>query len=386
MAAFDPASITDVENFMSEAWDHAAIKAALDAMDTRTTAQIANTWSKYSSDAVGAMNAFDAAFRQEIPENWSGRAAEAVRSRVEEYSNTRLNVALQLGGVATSLFSAIDAVATLKGKIGAPAQRASVEQYEAMAWSGNSRSAADAALEAQARVDMQTLYPPAYQHTDSRVPSFDPPPPLGSAPEPDPGRPQAQSDGSPEASPIDATSETDSSEQSDGGTESVPENSSPTNAAPTSTTPASTLPASAGTGPGGESGQPRSWMQNPGEAAAGSRAGSGAAGGYSPGSGGGGYGSSGYGQGAAQRTSGFGTPANPGAATAAGSAPSVRGGAAASGGARGMGAVGMGGIGAARAQGGDDKEHQTPDYLINVDNGNELIGKLPPVAPPVIGG
>ncbi|SDI95214.1 hypothetical protein SAMN05444695_12327, partial [Rhodococcus triatomae] len=33
----------------------------------------------------------------------------------------------------------------------------------------------------------------------------------------------------------------------------------------------------------------------------------------------------------------------------------------------------------------DDKEHKTPSYLVNMENGNELIGDLDPVAPPVIG-
>ncbi|MEV0945591.1 hypothetical protein [Rhodococcus sp. NPDC049939] len=33
----------------------------------------------------------------------------------------------------------------------------------------------------------------------------------------------------------------------------------------------------------------------------------------------------------------------------------------------------------------EDTEHETPSYLINMENGNELIGDLDPVAPPVIG-
>jgi hypothetical protein len=46
-----------------------------------------------------------------------------------------------------------------------------------------------------------------------------------------------------------------------------------------------------------------------------------------------------------------------------------------------MGAPGRGAAG----NGDGDTEHQTPSYLITVDNGNDLIGKLDPVAPPVIG-
>ncbi len=52
--------------------------------------------------------------------------------------------------------------------------------------------------------------------------------------------------------------------------------------------------------------------------------------------------------------------------------------------ASGMGA-GMMGAPGARGGGDSDKEHKTPGYLITLDNGNELIGKFPAVAPPVIG-
>ncbi|WP_072688079.1 hypothetical protein [Rhodococcus marinonascens] len=44
--------------------------------------------------------------------------------------------------------------------------------------------------------------------------------------------------------------------------------------------------------------------------------------------------------------------------------------------------VGAAGAGAGKSE---DAEHKTPSYLINMDNGNELIGDLDPVAPPVIG-
>ena len=52
------------------------------------------------------------------------------------------------------------------------------------------------------------------------------------------------------------------------------------------------------------------------------------------------------------------------------------------------GMPGVGGMGAAggRGTGDNDGEHTTPGYLIDVGNGSELIGDLPLVAPPVLGG
>lgn len=51
------------------------------------------------------------------------------------------------------------------------------------------------------------------------------------------------------------------------------------------------------------------------------------------------------------------------------------------------GAPGMGGMHppGARGRGEDDDEHKIPSYLVNVHNGNALIGKIDKVAPPVIG-
>lgn len=64
------------------------------------------------------------------------------------------------------------------------------------------------------------------------------------------------------------------------------------------------------------------------------------------------------------------------------------GGAGVRGGAMGMGGMGMAPMGGAHGRGGkgeDDDEHQTPEFLINWDNGNELFGDLPKASPGVIG-
>lgn len=52
------------------------------------------------------------------------------------------------------------------------------------------------------------------------------------------------------------------------------------------------------------------------------------------------------------------------------------------------GAAGMGGMGGhgQKGQGEDDLEHKSADYLVTEENTNELIGDMPMVAPPTIGG
>ncbi|OHT81315.1 hypothetical protein [Mycobacteroides saopaulense] len=95
--------------------------------------------------------------------------------------------------------------------------------------------------------------------------------------------------------------------------------------------------------------------------------------------------------------SGTGTLSGPGALRggpgvpgpgAGGTNPAGIGGAGIRGGGIGMGGMGMAPMGGAHGRGGkgeDDDEHQTPEFLINWDNGNELFGDLPKASPGVIG-
>lgn len=72
-----------------------------------------------------------------------------------------------------------------------------------------------------------------------------------------------------------------------------------------------------------------------------------------------------------------------------GESANARGGAAGAAGAGGRaGAAGMGGMAGQgqRGQGEDDLEHKSADYLVNEENTNEIIGDMPLVAPPTIGG
>ncbi|MUM20533.1 hypothetical protein FZI91_02280 [Mycobacterium sp. CBMA271] len=77
----------------------------------------------------------------------------------------------------------------------------------------------------------------------------------------------------------------------------------------------------------------------------------------------------------------------PGASGGTGSTGTGAGGAGMRGGTMPMGM--MGGAGGAHGRGGqsegNDDEHETPDYLIDLNNGNELFGDLPKASPGVIG-
>lgn len=124
-----------------------------------------------------------------------------------------------------------------------------------------------------------------------------------------------------------------------------------------------------------------------GGTAHGSTSGGGGASGFGSGAvGGGAVGSGGFGGAGSNGRAIFTGPVQPGAAPGAGAAATgaaAGGSTARPGSARPPMGMPMAGRGAGAGQ--DDTEHQTPSYLINVENGNELIGDLAPVAPPVIG-
>ncbi|OHU30840.1 hypothetical protein BKG76_03740 [Mycobacteroides franklinii] len=78
----------------------------------------------------------------------------------------------------------------------------------------------------------------------------------------------------------------------------------------------------------------------------------------------------------------------PGLGGGTGTNPAGIGGAGVRGGAMGMGGMGMAPMGGAHGHGSkgeEDDEHETPEFLINWDNGNELFGDLPKASPGVIG-
>ncbi|OAT66294.1 hypothetical protein AWB85_16215 [Mycobacteroides immunogenum] len=106
--------------------------------------------------------------------------------------------------------------------------------------------------------------------------------------------------------------------------------------------------------------------------------------GYSPSTTGTGAGA-GLGAGMGGLRSGLGAGGLPGGAAGGGTNPAGIGGAGARGGMMPMGMMGGAGAHGRGGQGGEDDEHETPDYLISLDNGNELFGELPKASPGVIG-
>ncbi|WP_370181375.1 hypothetical protein [Rhodococcus wratislaviensis] len=377
----DPAYIKDPENFHSDQWDHARIASAVAGMNVENVSGIARAWAELGTTAHDAIVEFSDAIKKTISESWQGAAASAAYGETERYSSSASQAQAQLHGVAGALTPLAETVASLRSQV--PETIGTGLWDKLTPWDTDTEDEYYR-REGEAREKMATIYNPGLATSDGNVPSFTKPESIVDVPSGPSGPGVDQASGTPSSSdrvggpnvgqpnsgdaPVRDPSAADTPSAADGTQQNA------ATAPSAATTPAATAPASVT----GDQAQGRSGM--PPSADSSSGAGSRSAGG---GSGGGGLGVGGLG-------GGVGAGNRPGAVARPGTAPGVAGvnaGGRAGAGMRGTGPMGggmMGGAGAGRG-GGEDKEHKTPDYLITLDNGNELIGKLPLVSPPVIG-
>ncbi|WP_165497177.1 PPE domain-containing protein [Rhodococcus sp. ABRD24] len=433
--AYDPPVLTSPEAF--ESMSHEQIKSAVDAMSAEPLRASAEGWTRIGDSLEQALNEFRDFIGTTIGDNWKGIAADRANQATARYAEESTQLAAAGKLVGTKISEAATGVSQVKATMPPVAERSILETVfdVVVPVSGMFKRLAHDRDEAhdQAVQIMRTVYTPVMQQADTNVPTLPAPPqvtndgveqpsnrqpglgapsggrlgshdpyaqpaassphpgtPLPGADQPSAGAPGADA---PRVSPYAPAADNAANDES-------PFTSNPnTTAAQINPASAWTAPAAAGaTGDTARFGQPGYSGTGlgtstgyagggPGAGVGGSGAGGGfgsggiLSGGYGSGAGGGGAGGGGAGGGGA---SGGGGPSASPAGGAAGQGNA--GAAAAANGRTGTAAVGgMAPGAAARGRGDDDQEHKTPGYLMNVDNGNELIGKLPLAAPPVIG-
>lgn len=373
--------VTDVVNF-GEQFDHQQLYDAVQSMDVEAVASLSRTWAALGASAAETVEAFaDKAIRR-IDEGWIGTAGTAVRISIESYKKTAPTLQEAVSSVTAPLEAVASAVTRLRAEM---PEVQPLNLYDDLTpWQSNMDK------EHYRRRDlafdlMRRHYPPAVQTVDTTIPVFDELRQSVKFPDAAGGGFGGGSGGgggygggggggfgggagggmNPDAGVEYSPLVPDGSNPDAGGASGV-DSSGLSNLADAaaSTTAASAGGVGAGVGPVGS---PASFGAGaPGSGGSGS--GSGGAMGVSPLTGG--------------VPSGTGAPSNAGAGTGGGR-PSAG---AAAGRVPGGGMMGAGGAGGRGAGGGgDEREHKVPDYLINIDNGNELIGRLPPAVEPVIG-
>ncbi|MFI6431402.1 hypothetical protein [Rhodococcus oryzae] len=414
-----PSVVPDSFDSMS----HEAIKSAVDAMSADPIQASAEGWAKIGSSLGEGLAEFNQFISDEIKGKWEGVAAEAAVTATAAYvaDSDKLAVAGRL--VGTKVAEAATGISQVKATMPAVEATSALESLVNVALPsvGMVKQLVHGKDEArqQAIQIMKTVYMPVMQQADTNVPILPRPAPGPIPPKviPDstsggpgiggpsgynpsgytgpgdaPIAPTRQGDGnvpsagSPGADPSDPNSGANPLSPDASGSGADGSNSPFAQTDPSS---AWTAPAAAGGADGTNSGLGTgtgAGAGSGGHGAAGSGSGLGASGGsgasYGAGAGGGLGAAGGLGGSSRGLGGGMGVPGAAGGVAGAGGAGGGAAGAAGRPGAMGGGMA----PGGSRANGDDDTEHKTPSYLVNVDNGNELVGRLPKVAPPVIGG
>lgn len=377
-----PTSVV-VESF--ESMSHAQIKVQVDSLQPRDVYESSQSWRKAEEMVTDLIGAFRREIGAIIASDWEGDAANRARDGVNRYAGESEKLGQTFTLVGNKMEEAYSGFAQTKQQMPEPDTRSIGDYVRAgipmlMGNPGGITKLIAAGDEAhqEAIQVMNTVYAPVVRQADAGVPTL--PPPFN----PILAGPGSVPDGGGWGSdrPADTRPFTPPVGPGDGDTERIQPPVSD-QSVPASTTAASTgaaTPAQSGANGLAPNGLPTTGAQPDSTRTAGASPLAASAG---AGSGGGlGGASGGFGGGAGSSGRAVPPPA-PGAASGPGGAPKI------ANGGTGTGRVGMpGGMmppGARGGAGDDEQEHKTPDYLINIDNGNKLIGSMPLVAPPVIG-
>ncbi|AHH20599.1 hypothetical protein NONO_c58220 [Nocardia nova SH22a] len=356
----------------TDSWSHWKIYNAFVSLNTTEAnngrgefEQIAQRWNS-------AAELFAARIHNSSSAAWSGPAAESTREAVRKYAERALDLVGPLNELSQRVSSTVDGVDKTRNAVDRPPDGGS--WYNPRSWSlgpmhGPSSASVRHDCENAARDAMRDHYVAQFTTADGQIPILPVPdnpadplykpekptgyvPPTGPSPSPSPSGPApAPNPGQPGNQPGDTTQN------------------------PTSTNPASTTPAS--TDPAANTPTVPSSVNPSGSGAQTTPSGLSSGGGGYPGGGLGGL-SGGTTPGGGRSVPGSPAAGKPGAVAAGLSGAKA--------GTSGM--PGMGGMGGAKGKGeGEEKTHDLPEWLRNMENAEELLGPAPRTIPGgVIGG
>ncbi|MDI9901219.1 hypothetical protein QM716_15280 [Rhodococcus sp. IEGM 1409] len=424
-------AIVDDDPF--DAMSHSEIFDHVNEMDPATLSAIGEAWKAIAGRVEAGIGKFQNDVNGAISEGWQGRGGSAALEAVLGYSADAGELKVRVDLISNKIEEAKIALDEAKRSIPAPDGASTVEQILSLVPGSTWKQAQYEAEEAerQARQVMKDVYLPYMKRADDQVPilsaAFNPVTGSGGAgsggafgggsgagntsgsgnglgapftsgggigggadgghlgdanPAGDSSRPDsAGQDGSGQGfSGDDPRSGVNGSDLDGQGNSGADAARSANVSGPAGTSAASVGPLPAGAAPGGLAGATPNGAQL-GSGVPSGLMGSGSGGGSAGGIGTGGFGPGGTG-GGALGPGGVGGLAGGGRGGVSGT-----GGTSATGAQSGRGAMGgVGGMAPGRGQGQDeDNVHDTPGYLVTVENGNALIGDLPMVSPAVLG-
>lgn len=409
---FEPTEVVITEAF--EVMPHEQIVTMVESLGTATIVNSSKNWNDLSAAATTGSDGFRSGIEAAMTSGWSGPTADAVRGGVGNYVSSATALSTSMSLISNKLLEAHSGFTQTQSRmppVVAPGS-SMIDALLPIPFAAKDAVSAREEQQEEARRIMRSVYIPGVLQSDSQVPVL----PAAHNPVADGG---GSSGGwglgtSAGGGGIGSTSGTTGADGGDSAARTAATQAQAGSAeaaeAGRSGTAASEQPGSSGSGslpPADNSGETRAAAATgPGASGGGTGSGVGAGpgGGYGgtgpggsgfAGSNGSGYGGgAGYGVGSGGSSgagSGYGgsvlgPPIGGGAGGGAGGTGGPGSAAAAAGRAGAHGMPGMGAMGGARGAGDNDGEHATPGYLVDVSNGSELIGDLPLVAPPVLGG
>ncbi|MEU4315594.1 hypothetical protein [Nocardia sp. NPDC024068] len=357
-------------------WNHPKISGAFSPLDVNDANGQAGKYLLMKLMWEQGFETFLRSTQASLAQAWSGPAAEQSKRAIQDYIDKCARpVTPALDALANGIKGAAQAIVDTKTRVGEPlvADGAFLSGDGFKGFFNTLISDDEISRRTQvAQAAMKTYYVDRFVELDTQIPVI--PVPAGPtsttdipAPPPggyntDTGKPSATSPGTPAGTTGETpTGETPGTPEGETPGETPGETTQPTTTDPgdtatapastetptgtTPTVPASTTPAGVTTGPGSPGGTPSGTPGSPGTPES--------------------------------QTPGRTVQGAPN--TAAGAPAGVAAGAANAAGNRGMGGMPMGGAGAGRGGGQDDESKRSvPDYLINQENADELLGDIPP--------
>lgn len=420
-------AIVDDDPF--DAMSHSEIFDHVNEMNPATLSAIGEAWKAIAGRVEAGIGKFQNDVNGAITEGWQGRGGSAALEAVLAYSADAGELKVRVDLISNKIEEAKIALDEAKRSIPAPDGASTVERFLSMVPGATWKQAQYEAEEAerQARQVMKDVYLPSMKRADDQVPilpaAFNPVTGGGGAGSGGAGSGGAFGGGGADGGNFSgpgnglgtpstsgggvgggadggnsggANPAGDGSGQNPSGTDSgngdnrsgvdaqgnpnVDAVRSGTDSDPAGTTAAHAGPLPAGAAPGGLAGATPNGAQL-GSGTPSGLVGSGSGGGPAGGIGTGGFGPGGTGVGA------LGPGGTGGLAGGGRGGVNGTGGTSATGAQSGRGATGgVGGMAPGRGQGQDeDNVHDTPGYLVTVENGNALVGDLPMVSPAVLG-
>ncbi len=409
---FEPTEVVITEAF--EVMPHEQIVAMVESLGTATIVNSSKNWNDLSAAATTGSDGFRSGIEAAMTSGWSGPTADAVRGGVGNYVSSATALSTSMSLISNKLLEAHSGFTQTQSRmppVVAPGS-SMIDALLPIPFAAKDAVSAREEQQEEARRIMRSVYVPGVLQSDSQVPVL----PAAHDPVADGGGSSGGwglgtsaggggigstpgttgADGGDSAARTAATqAQAGSAEAAEAGRSGTAASEQPGSSGSGSLPPADNsgeTRAAAATGPGASGGGTGSGV---GAGPGGGYGGTGPGGSGFAGSNGSGYGGgAGYGVGSGGSSgagSGYGgsvlgPPIGGGAGGGAGGTGGPGSAAAAAGRAGAHGMPGMGAMGGARGAGDNDGEHATPGYLVDVSNGSELIGDLPLVAPPVLGG